>query len=87
MTTYLLTVAIIFSVMISGIVMEKVYRRFQSRHPELGPFRRRDGREQAKKRRTQGCGQGKTSREGHGFVSVYVMNRCRHTGAGIGTQL
>lgn len=43
MATYLLTVAAIFTIMVTGIGMERLYRHFQAKHPELGPYRRRDG--------------------------------------------
>lgn len=43
MVTYLVTIGLIFTIMLTGIGMERLYRHFQARHPELGPFRRRDG--------------------------------------------
>jgi len=43
MGTYLLTVALLFALMAGGIACEGLYRRFQRRHPEWGPYRRRDG--------------------------------------------
>ena len=39
MTTYLATVALIFTLMLCGIAIERLYRRFAARHPQLGPFR------------------------------------------------
>lgn len=39
MATYLVTVAIIFSIMLGGIAVERLYRRFAARNPQLGPFR------------------------------------------------
>jgi|GEM_PF-3511322 len=43
MTTYLLTILGIFGIMLIGVGTERLYRYFQSKHPELGPYRRRDG--------------------------------------------
>jgi hypothetical protein len=37
--TYLLTIAVIFSLLAGLIVVERLYRRFAMRNPELGPFR------------------------------------------------
>ena len=37
--TYLATIAIIFCVMAGGIVVDRIYRRFAARNPQLGPFR------------------------------------------------
>jgi len=39
MTTYLVTVAIIFSVLLGGIAVDRLYRSFAARNPQLGPFR------------------------------------------------
>ncbi len=39
MTTYVLTVAIIFGLALGGILIDRAYRRFAARHPQLGPFR------------------------------------------------
>lgn len=39
MAAYLLTVAIIFSLVLAGIVVDRIYRRFAARHPQLGPYR------------------------------------------------
>lgn len=43
MSTYLLTVALIFTVMLAGIGVERLYRAFAARNPQLGPFRKSDG--------------------------------------------
>ena len=43
LTSLALTIGIIFSVMLAGIGVELLYRHFQSRHPQLGPFRKLDG--------------------------------------------
>ena len=39
MATYLATVGIIFGIMLAAIVVERLYRGFAARHPQLGPFR------------------------------------------------
>jgi hypothetical protein len=39
MKNYLITIGLIFAVMIGGILVERLYRRFASRNPQLGPFR------------------------------------------------
>ena len=43
MTTYLIAIALIFAVMLAGIGVERLYRAFAARHPQLGPFRKSDG--------------------------------------------
>lgn len=40
MTTYLVTVGLIFCIMLVGIAIERAYRRFADRNPQLGPFRK-----------------------------------------------
>ena len=44
MGLYLTTIGIIFIVMLAGIVVDRLYRLFALKNPELGPFRK------------QGCG-------------------------------
>lgn len=39
MATYLVTVGIIFAIMLAGIAVERLYRRFAAHNPQLGPFR------------------------------------------------
>ncbi len=39
MGTYLTTMAIIFAVMSGGILVDRLYRNFAARNPQLGPFR------------------------------------------------
>lgn len=39
MTTYLVTVGLIFTIMLAGIAVERLYRGFAARNPQLGPFR------------------------------------------------
>ncbi len=43
MGTYLVTIGLIFALMLAGIAVERLYRRFAARHPQLGPFRKSDG--------------------------------------------
>ncbi|MFN3884875.1 MAG: hypothetical protein ACK4Q4_08980 [Rhodocyclaceae bacterium] len=43
MSTYLVTIALIFGLMVAGIVVDRLYRRFAARHPQLGPFRNSEG--------------------------------------------
>lgn len=43
MTTYLLTIGLIFALMLAGIAVDRLYRRFAARNPQLGPFRKNDG--------------------------------------------
>jgi hypothetical protein len=42
MATYLITIALIFAIMLAGIGIERLYRRFAAKHPQLGPFRQSD---------------------------------------------
>jgi len=39
MTTYLVTIGLIFTIMLAGIAVERIYRRFAASNPQLGPFR------------------------------------------------
>lgn len=43
MDTYLVTIALIFVVMLLGIGIDRLYRAFAARHPDLGPFRKPEG--------------------------------------------
>lgn len=43
MTTYLVTIALILLLLMAWIVVQRVYRLFARRHPELGPFRAEGG--------------------------------------------
>ena len=36
---YLATIGLIFCIMLGGIVVDRIYRRFAARNPQLGPFR------------------------------------------------
>lgn len=42
MTTYLVTIGLIFALMLAGIAVDRLYRRFAARNPRLGPFRNSD---------------------------------------------
>ena len=37
--TYLIAIALIFAVVVGGILVERLYRRFADTNPQLGPFR------------------------------------------------
>ena len=39
MSLYLVTIALIFAILLGGIAVERLYRRFAASHPQLGPFR------------------------------------------------
>ncbi|MCM2289551.1 MAG: hypothetical protein NDI67_11025 [Sulfuritalea sp.] len=39
MSLYLITFAVIFSLALGGILIDRIYRRFAARHPQLVPFR------------------------------------------------
>jgi hypothetical protein len=41
--TYLVTIGLIFALMLGGIGVERLYRAFAARNPQLGPFRKPDG--------------------------------------------
>jgi hypothetical protein len=43
MTLYLTTIGLIFAIMLAGIGVDRLYRAFAARHPQLGPFRKSDG--------------------------------------------
>lgn len=36
---YLIAIGCIFAIMLAGIAVERLYRRFAARNPRLGPFR------------------------------------------------
>ncbi len=38
--TYLVTIALIFAILLAGIGVDRLYRRFAARNPQLGPFRK-----------------------------------------------
>jgi hypothetical protein len=37
--TYLLAMAVIFGLVVGGIAVDRLYRRFAAHNPQLGPFR------------------------------------------------
>ena len=39
MGTYLTTIVVIFAVLSGGIVVDRLYRGFAAKNPQLGPFR------------------------------------------------
>ena len=39
MATYLAAIGLIFAILMGGILVQRLYRRFARRHPALGPFR------------------------------------------------
>jgi hypothetical protein len=44
MLTYLITIGLILALMGGWIAVERFYRRFARRHPDLGPYREQGGR-------------------------------------------
>jgi hypothetical protein len=42
MSTYLITIALIFGVVSAGVLVDRVYRNFARNNPQLGPFRDTD---------------------------------------------
>lgn len=43
MNTYLVAIALIFGLMLAGIGVDRLYRAFAAKNPQLGPFRKSDG--------------------------------------------
>ncbi|MCX8085574.1 MAG: hypothetical protein N3C63_01600 [Rhodocyclaceae bacterium] len=43
MSGYLATVGLLFALLVGGIAIDRLYRAFAARHPELGPFRKAEG--------------------------------------------
>ena len=43
MLTTLSAIAAIFALLAGGIAVDRLYRRFAARNPELGPYRSSDG--------------------------------------------
>ncbi len=39
MSTYLITILLIMGIALFGIAVDRLYREFARRHPQLGPFR------------------------------------------------
>jgi hypothetical protein len=42
-TTYLLTIGLIFLLLLAWVAVQQFYKLFAHRHPELGPFRKEGG--------------------------------------------
>jgi len=42
-TTYLVTIGLIFALLLAGIAVDRLYARFARRNPRLGPFRKNGG--------------------------------------------
>jgi hypothetical protein len=40
MSIYITTIALIFVILLGGIVVDRTYRSFAARNPQLGPFRK-----------------------------------------------
>jgi hypothetical protein len=43
MSAYVVAVGLILALLLAGIGVDRLYRRFARRHPELGPFRGEGG--------------------------------------------
>lgn len=43
MSVYLTTIGLIFAIMFAGIGVDRLYRSFAMRNPQLGPFRKNEG--------------------------------------------
>jgi hypothetical protein len=43
MLVYAVTVCIFFAMLVTYVLVERVYRRYATQHPELGPFRSESG--------------------------------------------
>ncbi len=43
MGTYLLVIGLIFLILLAGITVDRLYRLFAAKHPQLGPFRKPGG--------------------------------------------
>lgn len=39
MSTYLTAMALVFCILMGGILVDRAYRRFAARNPQCGPFR------------------------------------------------
>ncbi len=42
MSDYLITIALIMAIALFGVTVDRLYRAFARRHPQLGPFRNSD---------------------------------------------
>jgi hypothetical protein len=43
MLVYAVTVCIFFVMLLTYVLVERIYRRYAQQHPERGPFRSQDG--------------------------------------------
>jgi len=43
MLVYAVTVCIFFAMLVTYVLVERIYRRYAAQHPERGPFRSQDG--------------------------------------------
>ncbi|MCX8017008.1 MAG: hypothetical protein N2690_03755 [Rhodocyclaceae bacterium] len=43
MSRYLIAIGLIFVLLAGGVAIDRLYRAFAARHPQLGPFRNQDG--------------------------------------------
>jgi len=43
MLTYVVTIGLILALLLGGIAVDRLYKGFARRHPELGPFRGEGG--------------------------------------------
>lgn len=43
MSVYIVTIVLIFAVLLFGILVDRLYRAFAARNPQLGPFRKSEG--------------------------------------------
>lgn len=43
MTTYLAAIGLIFVLVLFGIGIDRLYRAFAAKYPQLGPYRKADG--------------------------------------------
>jgi hypothetical protein len=55
---YLTTIGLIFALLLAGIAVDRLYRAFAAKHPQLGPFRSGEGCGCCAS--SKGCGEGKT---------------------------
>ncbi len=57
MSTYLVTIGLLFVLLLGWVAVQRIYRWFACRHPHLGPFRNEQGG-------CGGCAGGACSRDG-----------------------
>ncbi|HTY04370.1 MAG TPA: hypothetical protein VMC81_11645 [Rhodocyclaceae bacterium] len=61
LTSLLLTIGLIFAVLIGGILVERLYRRFARENPQLGPFRKEGHQDCCSCTAGDGCDPGSSS--------------------------